>query len=462
MVGSAPTAGASALGDLPSLGDGAGVRLPGRPGYDRARAAWNLAVDQRPAAVAVPTSPAEVVAVVRAAAAANLRVVPQSTGHNAAPLTGRLEGALLLRLSGLTGVTIDAERGAVRVLGATPWEHVVQAAAAAGFAVSHGSGPDVAVAGYTLGGGLSWYARHHGLACNQVEAAEIVLADGTLRRVHANSDPDLFWALRGGGGNFGVVTALELELLPFSEVYAGVLLWDGSRAREICRAWAEWTAGLPDEVTTSLRLLGNRRNPDAHSLFPGRQMVVVDGAVLTDPERAADLVQPLRALGPSVDTFGMTTAAALTRLHFDPELPSSAVSDHVLLDEFGPDAVDAFVDSAGPDARTTLLSAEVRHLGGALGRTAPGHGALDRIDGRYSATFLAAGATAELRAEGTRDAARAVATLQPWSRGRHYLPFTERSVDPASAYPPDVLSRLRAVREEVDPDGLFVANHPLG
>ena len=172
----------------------AGGFLPGDPGYDSARSPWNVAIDQRPAAVAVPTSVDEVVAVVRAASSAGLQVAPQGTGHNAGPLAGRLAHAVLMRMSDFTGVTIDAQRGVARVVGATLWQQVAEAAAAHGFAVLHGSSPDVAAIGYTLGGGLSWYARSHGLACSHLVAAEIVLADGTLVRADENSRFDLLWA----------------------------------------------------------------------------------------------------------------------------------------------------------------------------------------------------------------------------------------------------------------------------
>ncbi len=441
---------------------GGRVFLPGDPGYDAARTPWNVAVDQRPAAVAVPTSAEEVVEVVRAAAAAGLRVVPQSTGHNAGPLAGRFADAVLLRLSDFTGVSIDPERRVARILGATLWQQVAEAAAVHGLAVMHGSSPDVAAAGYTLGGGLSWYARAHGLACNHLEAAEVVLADGSLVRTDADNHPELFWALRGGGGNFGVVTALEIRLLPMAQVYAGLMLWDAARSAEVCRAWADWTHGLAEEVTTSLRLLSVPPMPELPEFIRGRQLVVVDGAVLAEDERAAELLAPLRELGPEVDTFARIPATAVTRIHLDPEGPTPGVSDHLLLSDFDASTAEALVASTGPDSGTTLLSAEIRHLGGALGRPDPAGGALDQLHGDYAGFFIAIAATPELGAQGLADARRAVAALQPWSSGRRFLNFTEEAVDPASAFDAATLARLRAVRTDLDPAGIFAANHDLG
>lgn len=437
------------------------VFLPDEPGYDAARTPWNLAVEQRPLAVVVPATAEQVANAVRVAAAAGVRVVPQSTGHGAGPLSGRLGDAILLRLSDFTGVSVDVERRVVRILGATLWRDAVAAAAAHGLAVPHGSSPDVAAAGFVLGGGLSWYARRHGLASNHLVAAEVVLADGSIVRADAEHHPDLFWALRGGGGNVGVVVALEVQALPLADVYAGMLLWDGSRAQDVAQAWAQWTHGLPDEVTTALRLLSFPPLPELPDFLRGRQLVVIDGAILTDDQAAAGLLTPLRALDPEVDTFARMPLTALTTIHMDPETPVPGVSDHELLDEFDPAAARALVTAAGTESGSTLLSAEIRHLGGALSRPAETGGALNSLPGAYSGLFIAIAATPELAARGRADAAAAVAALRPWSSGRRFFNFAEEAVDPDSLYEPDVLARLRAVRAHYDPAGLFVANHSL-
>lgn len=437
------------------------VFLPGEPGYDAARTPWNLAVEQHPAAVVVPTTAEHVANTVRVAAAAGLRVVPQSTGHGAGPLAGRLDDAILLRLSDFTGVSVDAEHQIVRVVGATLWRDVVEAAAPHGLAVLHGSSPDVAVAGYLLGGGLSWYARSRGLACNQLVAAEIVLADGSIIRADAEHHPNLFWALRGGGGNFGVVVALELRAFPLPDAYAGMLLWDGTQAEPVARAWAKWTHDLPEEVTTSLRLLSYPPLPQLPDFLRGRQLVMIDGAILTDDARAAELLAPLRALAPELDTFARMSLTALTRIHLDPESPVPAVSDHALLDDFDETAAGALFAAAGAESGSTLLSAEIRHLGGALARPAAGGGALSSLPGAYSGFFIAMAPTPQLAAQGRADAAKAVAALRPWTSGRRFSNFAEEAVEPESIFEPETLARLRTVRDHYDPSELFVASHRL-
>ncbi len=441
---------------------GGRVHLPGDPGYDAARLPWNVAVDQRPAAVAVPHDAVEVAEVVRAAVAAGLRVAPQSSGHNAGPLAERgLEDVVLVRLSEMTGVSVDPDARTARVVGGTLWRDVVAATAPYGLAVMHGSSPDVAAAGYTLGGGLSWYARQHGLATNSLVAVEVVTADGTLVRADAEQNAELFWALRGGGGNLGVVTALEIRLLPIAEVYAGMLLWDRGRAPEVVRAWAAWTHDLPESVTTSLRVMSFPPLPELPPFLSGRQLVVIDGAVLEDDERAVELLAPLRALAPEMDTFGRMPAAGLPEIHMDPPGPTPAVSGHAMLGELGAEAIDALLAEVGPGTTTSLLFAELRHLGGALGRPDPDGGALDHLPDDYALFCVAIAPFPEAAAAGLADADRLVTALEPWATGRRVLNFTEHAVDAGSGYAADAWSRLRRIRAEVDPTGVFLANHEV-
>ena len=212
------------------------------------RQAWNLAVDQQPCAVGFAETAEDVSAVVRLAAAHGCRVAPQGTGHGAACLrTG--DDVILLRTSRMTGVTIDAEARTARVCAGAVWRDVTVPAAEHGLAALAGAADDVGVVGYTLGG-IGWLARRYGLAANRVLAVEVVTADGELRRVDADTHPELFWALRGGGGSFGVVTALEFRLYPVDRVYAGALFWPVERASDVLHAWRRWSAGPPDTVTS--------------------------------------------------------------------------------------------------------------------------------------------------------------------------------------------------------------------
>ncbi|WP_205687417.1 FAD-binding oxidoreductase [Cellulomonas endophytica] len=440
---------------------GGAVHLPGDPGYAAAAQAWNLAVAQHPAAVAYPATVDEVVEVVRAARRAGLRVAAQGTGHNAGPL-GVLDDVVLLRTGALDHVHVDPGAQRVRVGAGVLWAPVVEAAAAHGLAVLHGSSPDVGVVGYTLGGGMGWFARALGLATNSVTGATVVTADGDVLRVDADHHADLFWALRGGGGSFGVVVELELRAYPVATAFAGMLVWDAARAPEVLPAWLRWAATAPDAVTTSFRLL---QVPPVEAVPPflrGRHLVVVDGAVLGDDDAAAAaVVADLRALAPEIDTFGRVPAAALVRLHMDPEEPSAAVSATAVLGPLDDEGVATLLRVAGPGSGTPLAMVELRQLGGALSRPAEDGGAMPCLEGE--AVLFAGGmaSTPELAAINHAAATALVAGMAPWATGRQYLNFAEGRTDTASGYRPQDWERLRRVRAAVDPRGVLVANHPV-
>ena len=438
------------------------VALPGDASYDAQRMPWNVAIEQRPAAVAVPRTAAEVSAVVRAASAAGLRVAPQSTGHNAGPLAARgLDDVVVVRTSAMSRATSDPARGIVRVEGGAVWEPAVTAAAAHGRAVLHGSSPDVGIAGYSLGGGIGWYARKLGLAANSLTAVERVIGDGTLVRATAEENAALFWALRGGGGSFGVVTALEFRSYPIETAYAGMLLWDVAQAEPVLREWSAWAPTAPHSISTSFRILRLPPMPDLPPFLQGRSVVVIDGAALGSDEEGASMLRGLRALRPELDTFARTPAASLVRLHMDPEGPSPFVSDSALLGSLPDAGVDAYLEAVGPDADTSLLMAELRQLGGALARPHEGGGALSHLEGEFVTFAGAIAATPEMGEHGRADAVRFTDALAPWHNGRQYLNFAETPVDVRSAYDDGVWRQLAGIRSAVDPNGTFVANHPI-
>jgi FAD/FMN-containing dehydrogenase len=438
------------------------VHLPGDPGYDTARRPWNFAVDQRPAAVVDARSVEEVSEVVRTAAAIGLRVAPQSTGHNAAPLAAHgLDDVVILRTRFLDEVSVDEATGVVRVGGGAVWEPAVEAAAKYGRAALHGSSPDVGIAGYSLGGGIGWYGRKHGLATNSLTAVELVIGDGTLVRADAEHHQDLFWAVRGGGGSFGVVTALEFKSYPIETAYAGMMVWDLTRADTVLRAWAAWARSAPDEVTTSFRAMRIPPLPDVPEFLRGRKLVIIDGAVLDSDARAEEILAPLRALEPEIDTFARVPARTLARLHMDPEGGAPFVSGTANLDELPEAAIDAFLAEAGAESQTSLLLAEFRQLGGALGRPADDGGVMTHVEGQFLLFCGAIAATAEMAAQGHADSVRLTEAMAPFANGHPYLNFAEDLVDTKTAYRPEAWLRLKGIRSAVDPYGVFAANHPV-
>jgi UDP-N-acetylenolpyruvoylglucosamine reductase len=436
------------------------VAVPGDDDWDEARQAWNLAVDQRPAAVALPETAEDVVAIVEFARANGLRVAPQGTGHNASPL-GALDDTVLVKTSRMRGVWIDPEARIARVEAGVIWIEVVNAAAEHGLAALAGSSPDVGVVGYTLGGGLSWLARKHGIGANSVTAVEIVTADGRHLRVDRDHHSDLFWALRGGGGSFGIVTALEFELRPIREVYAGVLFFPIERASEVLHAWREWVEDVPEEMTSVGRIIQVPPIPDLPEWLRGRSFVIVETIYLGDEAEGAALAEPLRKLGPEVDTVGLIPVTALSELHMDPPQPVPGIGDGMLLSAVPAEAIDALVAVAGPGSGSPLVSVELRHLGGAVGRSSPEHGALDRLDGRFLMFAVGIPTDAEVARAVETHVGLVQVTLAPWNAGQMYLNFSERPIGARSMFEADAYRRLRAIKAAYDPEDLVRSNHPV-
>lgn len=437
-----------------------GLLFPGDPAYEELRTPWNLVVDQRPLAVAAPETIADVARIVGAVAAAGVRIAAQSSGHSALPLSANgLEEAVLLRLHRLLGVEIDAERRIARVLGGTLWREVINAAAPHGLTARHGSAGDVAVAGYTLGGGLSFYGRTHGLAGHHVSAIEVVTAGGDMVRATADAHSELFWALRGGGGNFGAVVAIELDLLPIPDVQAGFLLWDLSAASTVVPAWRDWTQGLDPAATSTLRILRFPPIPELPPFLSGRAVVIIDGAVLADDERTAELLQPLRDLAPEIDTFGRMPAAGLLDLHMDPPVPSPGVGDHAMLSALPDAAVEAFLQVAGAADAAGPMVVELRHLGGVLFDVQDA--ALSHFDAEYALMTVDMVPVPELYAPAIARTHAIVEALRPWADCAPYLNFAEHAVDTRHVFGAEGHERLHRVRATYDPAHTWIAAHPL-
>jgi hypothetical protein len=427
------------------------------------RQAWNLAVDQRPAAVAFPRTADDVAAVVTFAREHDLRVAPQGTGHNATPLEGRLAGSILVRTDHMRAVEIDPRARRARVQAGALWIDVTVPAAEHGLAALAGSSPDVGVVGYTLGGGLSWLSRRYGLAANSVTAIELVTADGERVRADRESHPDLFWAMRGGGGSFGVVTALEMELYPVTGVYAGAMLWPQERAREVLQAWRAWTQQqLPDELISIARVLNPPPVPDVPEPLRGRHFVVVEAAYLGGAAEGESLLAPLRRLGPEIDTFAAVPATALSKLHMDPEHPVAGKGDGMLMNSASEEMIDALVDAATGEAGSALLSAELRQLGGAVARPEPGHGALSAIEAPYAMFAVGAAPDPALLPVVEAQVSGVKRALERWRAPYRYMNFAERLVESRELYRDEYTHRrLQSVKASYDAADRIQANHPI-
>jgi FAD/FMN-containing dehydrogenase len=433
------------------------VVLPGEPRWDIARQAWNLAVDQRPVAVVYPESAEDVAQTVRFAAERGLRIAFNAGGHNAGPIDWSRD-TLLLKTERMRGIEIDAATRRARIEAGVQGKPLALAAAEHGLAYLSGTSPDVGVVGYSLGGGLSWMVRTFGLACNSIRAAEVVTADGRLVRIDRDTEPDLFWALRGGGGNVAAVTALELELFPVTEIYAGALFWPIERATEILNTWRGWIETVPEACESLGRMLQFPDLPFLPDHLRGRSFVLVEAAIIGSEADAAALTRPLRDLGPEFDTVALMPASDLSLVNMDPDFPLPYAGDGILLNDLDAAAIDEIVTAF---VGSPLLHVEVRHLGGAAGRRSPDHGVLDAIDQPFVCFTFGIAPDAEAVEAVEHHARQLLGALGPWDSGRRYLNFAESQMDPRSIFPVETYERFRQVKARYDPAGMFRANHAI-
>ncbi len=440
---------------------GGRVATPSDSDWDGVRLGWNLAADQHPAAVAFVESGDDIAATVSFAAGHDLRVAGQGTGHGAAGLPD-LGETILIKTAGMRGVDVDAGAQTARVEAGVLSLELGEAGGAHGLCSLPGSSPDVGVIGYTLGGGLSWLGRKHGFACNRVTAIEVVTADGEQRTVDAENGPDLFWALRGGGGGYAIVVALHLDLLPIAEVYAGALVFPAEVGAEAVRTYRDWAASQPDEVSSVVRFVTPPPIPDVPEPIRGVPLLTIDGACIGTKEEGEAAIAPLREIGETImDTYDWMPAAGLSRIHMDPEQPVPGIGEGGLVGELSDEAIDAFVGLAGPGSGSPLLLTELRQLGGAFGRAAEGSGALSHIDAGWALYSVGMPMTPELGAAIPAHLDKIGETMKPWSADGSYFNFTEAPCDVDAILPPEVCDRLREVKRSWDPEGRVVANHAI-
>ncbi|MFF0339280.1 FAD-binding oxidoreductase [Kribbella sp. NPDC004875] len=415
-------------------------------GYDEARLGFQRRDPHRPAAIFPVTSAAEIEEAVRSANDQDLPIAVQASGHG---LTEGLDGGLLIATGGFDGVTVDAERKTAWIDAGATWRDVLAATAPYGLAPLSGSSPGVGAISYTLGGGLGLLARRFGYAADHVRRIEVVTPDGVRR--NAEDDPELFWALRGGGGNFGVVTGIEVELFDVPTLFGGSLYFDLAEHASVPEVWREWTRTVPDEVTSAIAILPVPNIPQVPEPVRGKYVAQVQLAILGD--RGEELIKPLRAIGaPAMDTVGELAYVDSGRIFAEPDHPDSYSSRNVLLSDL--DALETLPELAGPGAPTMHVIG-IRHLGGALSKQPKIPNAVGHREAAYSLTVLTPGAGAVDQR-----------ILEPWrsSTVGRFLNFsfgklTDEEV--AEAYDAGVYERLSDLRAKYDPKRRLRANHSL-
>jgi FAD/FMN-containing dehydrogenase len=409
------------------------VHRPGDPAYDELRRSLNPSVDSRPALVAEAYGVPDVRAALLTARRHGVPFAVQATGHGT---HAACDGGVLVRTSPMASVLVDPARRVAKVGPGARWAEVIAAAAPFGLAPLSGSAPGVGVTGYTLGGGLGWLGRRYGFAADNVVRADVLLADGRHVTASPSSHPELFWALRGGGGGFGVVTSLEFRLHPVSRVTSGFAYFPIEAAADVLGAYRTWIDDAPDELSTAVVL--KRMPADAPAPVAGRHVVLVKAVHLGTEARARQALAPLwRAAGPALlDEIGPATYA-------DTSMGGTPNRHMDMFDEV-PEELPGILVKAAEVAQTV----EIRHWGGALGRPGPDAGPVSHRGTKLSVIVdtPVAGLAEELR---------------PYANGGTFLNFLSDPSRTAAAYTPADHRRLRAVKRAYDRDGFFRIGHVI-
>jgi FAD/FMN-containing dehydrogenase len=426
------------------------------PGLAAEVACWNLAFEHRPAVVVGATCAADVAAAVSWARQHDLPIAVQATGHG--PVRS-VSGCLLISTRRMQGVAVDPHRRIARVQAGVQWVKVLEAAAEFELTPLVGSSSDVGAVGYTLGGGMGPLARKHGFAADHVHAVEIVTADGELRRASAHEEPELFWAVRGGKSNLGIVTAMEIGLVPGDALVGGGIFFSAASGAAVLHAFRAWAPTLPEEVTTSIAVL---RIPVMEELPPplrGQTVVHLRFASTgLDPAEADRLLAPMKAAGEIVLGYvGPILPTELDSVHMDPVDPMPVWEKGMLLRELTAETVDALLATAGPELDVPLIMAEVRLMGGALGRPAPVPNAVPGRDGAWS-VFVCGPAVPGLTEIVSAVGRGVLAALAPWAAPGRLVNMMGEVSGPAevlAAWDAASAERLLEVKDRFDPDRVF-------
>lgn len=424
--------------------------------YRSAVTGFNTAVRHEPALVVVPRSVDEVVEAVRFAHRHDLPVRVIGKGHGAfAPITD----GMVIATEGLAFVDIDPAARTARVGAGASWDQVLTAAAPHGLAGLCGSAPHVGVIGYLMGGGIGPVARTFGFAADHVRSISIVTADGGLVRADAHFNQDLFWAVRGGKGGFGVVVEAEIDLFPIATLYGGGLYYAAEDAPAVLRAFAEWSADLPEELTTSVALLRLPPIPELPEPLRGRFVAHLRVAYVGEAGHAEELLAPMRAVAaPLIDAVGALPFAAIGSIHSDPVDPMGVVDGGVLLRAFTRETAEALLAAAGPATEVPLAAVEVRRLGGALARTPEIDNAVGGRDAAYGVHIVGAPIPELLDTVIPAVIARVFGAIAEWATGTTQVNFIGGANGAAAletSWTPEIRARLDEVRRKHDPQERF-------
>lgn len=431
------------------------VLLPSGDGYEEERGrGFQTAYHHEPSLIVAAASADDARAAVRYALDHDLPVAVQATGHG---VTVPAREGVLVTTGRLTGVDVDPEARTARVEAGVRWADVASAAAKHGLAPLSGSAPGVGVVGYALAGGIGLLGRRFGFAADHVRAIEVVTPDGEARRVTAGDDPDLFWALRGARDNFGLVTAFEVDLLPLDRVFGASMFFDVAHAERVFAMFAEWTATVPDELTSSVGMVEYPPLPVLPEPLRGKHVVHVRFAYTGDAESGREFARPWQDLAPRLaERVGDLPYTDTGSIYGEPDFPHAYDGNNVLLSQLPPAASRAVHEFAGPTSDVPCI-VDIRHLGGVMSRPPEVPGAVCHRDARYILRVLSPlGSVDPATARAVHQ--RVYDAVRPWTLGRS-LNFIYGESEPgeylAEVYDEPTLRRLRELKATVDPANTF-------
>jgi FAD/FMN-containing dehydrogenase len=440
------------------------VLQPAQVGYDEARRVFNGMFDRRPAVIARCASTADVAAAVNAARESGLVMAVRGGGHSI-PGLSTCDGGMVTDLGGPKSVTVDPEARTARAGGGVRWGEFDAATQEHGLHTPGGRVTTTGLGGFTLGGGYGWTSSKYGLACDNLVSAEVVLADGSVVRASDQEHSDLFWGIRGGGGNFGVVTEFEFRLHPLGViVLAGLTMFAFSRAPEILRAWRDWADAAPDEVSTACAVIVAPPEPFVPPELHGQPVLGLIVLYVGDPEAGASAVQPIKDLGPAVDHIGPMPYTAF-QAALDPLAPWGCriYSRGEYMPEFSDAAIGTFLAHAADPAvlGAPLCQMVVFRIGQAVAAVPDEATAFSHRDANY--LFHPISAWTDPIADARLIAANRAfaAAMRPFSTGASYLNFTVEADRVRDAYGDDKYARLMTLKDAYDPANLFRLNQNI-
>ena len=433
------------------------VIIPDDPDYETARLAWNRRVDQYPALIVVAESAQDVATAVNFAQHQGLGVAVQATGHgNVRPA----DDCLLILTREMKKVTIDPIAQTAHVEAGAQWGSVLAAAQQNGLAPLLGSSPTVGAVGYTLGGGLGWLGRKYGLSADNVLEFELVTADGQIRHTSANENSDLFWGLRGGGGSLGIVTSMTIRLFPVTQVYAGNLYYPANMAQAVFRHYRDWVAGAPDELTSSVLVMNFPPIPELPEFLRGQTFAMVRGCYCGSTADGQVLLRHWRDWQPPlIDDFKEMPFSEAASISSDPVDPLPAFNSGAWLRELSDEAIDALLSfGVGESGPSPLIFVEVRHAGGAIGRTAGETAVFGNRDAEFIISLVGLSPTAEMQQHLVGYTGELMEQLWPWLTGGVYMNFIDGAESQQrirDGLASGGYERLAQLKAQVDPHNLL-------